>query len=186
MAPGTSAGTLGQMASVPSLDLAALRLAFSSGRTTPRSVITELYPRLQAAGAVFLHLVPLDALLERCAELEAQPESARGAMWGVPFAVKDNVDVAGVPTTAACPAFSYVPKTSAPAVEAVMREGELNSGPRAWFSCCARQQPGLGKGIDPRFFGVQIVDRMPGNVTGALQSPEKPLPQHLHTDCLSF
>lgn len=47
---------------------------------------------------------------------------------GVPFAVKDNVDVAGMPTTAACPAFSYTPAASAPAVDALLKAGGCCTG----------------------------------------------------------
>jgi len=38
-------------------------------------------------------------------------------LYGVLFAVKDNIDVAGMPTTAACPAFAYTPLCSAPVVK---------------------------------------------------------------------
>lgn len=44
-------------------------------------------------------------------------------MWGVPFAVKDNIDVAGVPTTAACPAYAYTPAESAPVVDELLKAG---------------------------------------------------------------
>lgn len=47
----------------------------------------------------------------------------RGALWGCFFAVKDNIDVAGMPTTAACPAFSYTPTASAPVVTALEAAG---------------------------------------------------------------
>ena len=46
---------------------------------------------------------------------EAQELAGRGGselpLFGVPVAVKDNVDVAGLSTTAACPAYAYMPKT---------------------------------------------------------------------------
>ena len=48
--------------------------------------------------------------------------------WGVPFAVKDNVDVAGLPTTAACPAFAYMPSEHAPAVAALLDAGAIMIG----------------------------------------------------------
>lgn len=52
----------------------------------------------------------------------------RGPLYGIPFAVKDNVDVASFPTTAACPAFEYTPKCSAPAVEALLQAGGIMVG----------------------------------------------------------
>jgi hypothetical protein len=111
------------------MSLAALRrrLGTAGGgepETTPSALVRELYPRLAATSGVFVRLAPLDALLARAAELEAQPPSARGPLWGVPFATKDNVDAPGMPTTAACPAFEYTPARGAPAVEALLAAGE--------------------------------------------------------------
>ena len=51
------------------------------------------------------------------------PHNRRSPLHGVPFAVKDNVDVAGLPTTAACPAFAYTPRQTAPAVQALLDAG---------------------------------------------------------------
>src|SRR5207302_9749150 len=49
-------------------------------------------------------------------------------LYGIPFAVKDNIDVAGLPTTAACPAFAYMPASSAPVVDRLRRAGALFVG----------------------------------------------------------
>ena len=49
-------------------------------------------------------------------------------LFGVPFAVKDNIDVAGLPTTAACPAFAYRPQSSAFVVERLERAGAIVVG----------------------------------------------------------
>ena len=49
-------------------------------------------------------------------------------LFGVPFAVKDNIDVAGLPTTAACPAFAYTPERSAFVVERLERAGAIVIG----------------------------------------------------------
>src|SRR5579863_10514667 len=49
-------------------------------------------------------------------------------LWGVPFAVKDDIDVAGLATTAACPAFAYVPEKSAFVVERLKRAGAIAIG----------------------------------------------------------
>lgn len=58
-----------------------------------------------------------------CRVLEVLPPAARGPLYGVPFAVKDNIDVAGFPTTAACEAYRYTPSQSAPGVEALLEAG---------------------------------------------------------------
>lgn len=64
-------------------------------------------------------------------ELEALPPAERGPLHGVPFGVKDNIDVAGYPTTAACKAFSYVPAASAPVVQQLLAAGGPLPGYRA-------------------------------------------------------
>ena len=53
---------------------------------------------------------------------------ARLPLFGIPFAVKDNIDVAGMPTTAACPAFAYRPARSAPVVERLVAAGAVLIG----------------------------------------------------------
>ena len=112
------------MSPLPDLDLASLRAAYAQGLTTPSDVVRAIYPALQASGPAFIHILPLDALLARCAELEAQPAAAaRGDLWGVPFGVKDNIDVAGLPTTAACPEFVYTPERGCPSVDALLDAG---------------------------------------------------------------
>lgn len=112
----------------PTLDLASLRVAYAAGTATPEAIVQAIYPGLQASSSAFIHLEPLEALLSRCAELAAQGADQQGPLWGVPFAVKDNIDVAGVPSTAACPAFSYTPKKSAPCVEALLAAGGVMVG----------------------------------------------------------
>jgi Asp-tRNA(Asn)/Glu-tRNA(Gln) amidotransferase A subunit family amidase len=114
---------------VPDLDIAAVRAAYASGQLTPSALVKLLYPRLKALpSCVFIHLVPLEELLARTAALEAQPAEQRGSLWGIIGAVKDNVDVGGMPTTAACPSFSYTPAASAPGVAALEDAGVIIVG----------------------------------------------------------
>ena len=83
--------------------------------------------RAYADPSLWLHRVPDEVLLARAAALEA--EGARGrALWGVPVAVKDNMDVAGLPTTAACPDFAYVPAEDSPAVARLVAAGAVVMG----------------------------------------------------------
>lgn len=77
--------------------------AYKAASLSVTDVALEAHRRAVAAPtSVFLYIAPLDDLLARAAELDAVPATARGSLHGVPVAVKDNVDVAGMPTTAAC------------------------------------------------------------------------------------
>ncbi len=83
--------------------------------------------RAHADPAIWITRLPDDAVLARAAALEAEGRRGR-ALWGVPFAVKDNLDVAGLPTTAGCPAYGYVPDTTAPAVQRMLDAGAVLLG----------------------------------------------------------
>lgn len=119
------------MSSPPlSLDISFLRAAYGSGQHTPTEFITALDERIAAAGdrPVWIHRVPRQELLARAAALEADPEARKLPLYGVPFAVKDNIDVAGMPTTAGCPAFAYTPEISAAVVQRLLAAGAILVG----------------------------------------------------------
>ncbi|BBF91939.1 allophanate hydrolase [Blastochloris tepida] len=107
-----------------SLDIASLQQGYATGTLKPEAVLDAVYDRIAARGdrPVWITLVSRDAAL---AQLAAAP---RGPLWGIPFAVKDNIDVAGLPTTAACPAFAYTPERSATVVERLMAAGAILIG----------------------------------------------------------
>lgn len=94
--------------------------------------LRALHERAHAAPAgIWIHLCPppewqrqLRLLATRLAEAPAARD-ARYPLLGVPFAVKDNIDVAGAPTTAACPAFAYGATESATVVRALLDAGAL-------------------------------------------------------------
>ncbi|MEM6634720.1 MAG: allophanate hydrolase [Pseudomonadota bacterium] len=109
------------------LSLPALSASYAEGQK-PADVIREVYRRIKAVGdpAIFLHLRPISDVL---AEAEALP--ARGPdqpLWGAPFAVKDNIDVAGIPTTAGCPAYAYTPDADAFVIARLRAAGALLIG----------------------------------------------------------
>lgn len=112
-----------------SLAISALRDAYRSGAFTPVELVTEIYRRIKARGedGVWTALVPLeDALC--CAEELAHRDASSLPLYGIPFSVKDNIDVAGLNTTASCPAFAYRPEHSATCVRLLLNAGAILIG----------------------------------------------------------
>jgi len=104
-----------------------LHAAYENG-VQPVDVIDEIFARLEAVDdpAIFIHLCDRDALKEEARALGAfDPDMA---LWGIPFAAKDNIDVAGLPTTAACPAYAYTPATDAFVIANLRASGALMIG----------------------------------------------------------
>jgi allophanate hydrolase len=109
-------------------DIDSLHDAYRSG-ATPAAVIAAVHDRIAAAGdpGIFITLVEPQAALAAAAALPPfDPRSH--PLWGIPFAVKDNIDVAGLPTTAACPAYAYTPAESAAVVERLLAAGAILVG----------------------------------------------------------
>jgi allophanate hydrolase len=77
--------------------------------------------------ALWITRLPDQAIRTRAATLAAEGPNGR-PLWGVPFAVKDNIDVAGLPTSAACPDYAYTPEADAPAVRALLDAGAVLIG----------------------------------------------------------
>ncbi len=114
---------------LPSLSFATLQAAYQKGETSPSALVAAIDAAIQARGedAVWLARPTLDALLARAAALEARGPAGL-PLYGIPFAVKDNIDVAGLPTTAACPAFTFVPDVSAVVVQRLEAAGAIMIG----------------------------------------------------------
>ena len=114
---------------IDSLDLERLRATYLSGARKPADVVAEVLYRIEQRGddKVWIERVPRAALEARAKEL-AQRNAAELPLYGIPFAVKDNIDLAGLPTTAACPDFSYTPATSAHVVQRLIDAGAIAIG----------------------------------------------------------
>jgi allophanate hydrolase len=116
--------------------IAALRDAYLRGDLTPAGLVEQVVAELAAGAAgaaaqqargVWITTVTPEALRTRAAELRhLDPRDL--PLYGIPFAVKDNIDVAGLPTTAACPAFAYTPRRSAPVVDRLLAAGAILVG----------------------------------------------------------
>ncbi len=109
--------------------VAAIVEAHRSGASSPEATVARTYARIRAHGdpAIFITLRDeADALAEATA-LAANGDTDL-PLYGVPVAVKDNIDVAGLPTTAACPAFAYDPGKDATCVARLRRAGAIVIG----------------------------------------------------------
>jgi allophanate hydrolase len=109
--------------------VAALLHAHRTSASTPADTVARSYARIRAHAdpAVFISLRE-----EKDALAEARALAAAGAselpLYGIPVAIKDNIDVAGMPTTAGCPAFAYNPGKDATAVARLKRAGAIVIG----------------------------------------------------------
>jgi allophanate hydrolase len=109
--------------------VAAIVAAHRSGASSPEATVARAFARIRAHSdpAVFIALrEEADALAEAAALASAG--SGELPLYGVPLAVKDNIDVAGLPTTAACPAFAYQPARDATCVARLKRAGAIVIG----------------------------------------------------------
>ncbi len=92
---------------------------------TPSKLVDELYQKIIDWNdpAIFIHLPEKQTLLAIASAVEAMPKDL--PLWGIPFVVKDNIDVENWPTTAACPEFSYIPTKDAEVVRLLRAAGAI-------------------------------------------------------------
>jgi allophanate hydrolase len=109
-------------------DFAGLRAHYAAG-ASPITVAEEVLERIAAFAdpALFITQVTPDALRARAATLTAEGPCGR-PLWGIPFLVKDNIDCAGLPTTAGCPDAAFMPAEDAPVVQRLLAAGALLVG----------------------------------------------------------
>lgn len=115
------------MTALPPFDIGSLQAWYRGGGEI-EPIVEAVYARIAQVDdpGIFIHLARKDTVLAQAARLGAYDPAK--PLWGVPFAVKDNIDVAGMPTTAACPDFSYLPETDATVVRLLRDAGALVIG----------------------------------------------------------
>ncbi|MGV9661753.1 allophanate hydrolase [Nocardia niigatensis] len=101
-----------------------------SGSGSPTHTATRVADAIAARGAdgTWITPVPREQLLADAARIERLPGARTLPLYGVPFGVKDSIDVAGWPTTLACPDFAYTAAETAPAVQRLLDAGALFAG----------------------------------------------------------
>lgn len=113
----------------PALDIQSLLSAYRSGLTDPREVVHLLQERMTAVNnpAIWTYRLSLEELEPYLANLEVMDPKDL-PLYGIPFAIKDNIDLKAVPTTAACKAYAYTPSSSAFVVDKLIRAGAIPLG----------------------------------------------------------
>jgi allophanate hydrolase len=110
--------------------VAEILASHASGTGSPTKTAARVADAIAVRGddGTWLSTVPREQLLAAAAEIEKRPGARTLPLYGVPFGVKDSIDVEGVPTTLSCPDYAYVPSTTAPVVRRLLDAGALYVG----------------------------------------------------------
>ncbi len=111
------------------LTLEAVREAYTSGKETPKSLFSKLRAQALAQNDfnAWIYLLSEDELQVYFDGLALKPIETT-PLWGVPFAIKDNIDLANIPTSAGCKEFTYTPEKSATVIALLIDAGAIPLG----------------------------------------------------------
>lgn len=111
------------------LQISHLRNLYLSGALKPTDLVKQLDAEIGTENTrnIWIRRLTLDEMLAYAKNLEGK-SIADLPLYGVPFAIKDNIDLAGIPTTAACPEFAYSPTKSATVVQKLIYAGAIPIG----------------------------------------------------------
>ncbi len=111
------------------MDLTGLLTAYRSGATRPSEVVEGIFARIDACASrpIWIALCNREETLARARKLESSADKTL-PLFGISFAVKDNIDVAGMDTTAGCPGYAYRPDSTAPVVQRLLDAGAILIG----------------------------------------------------------
>lgn len=116
---------------VSSLDIADLRKRYVAKSLSPVDVVRHVYEKIASYQdkAVWIYLAPEAEALRRAQELENKYDSSSlPPLFGIPFSVKDSIDITGLLTTLACPSFAYTAATTAPVISRILDAGAIFIG----------------------------------------------------------
>jgi allophanate hydrolase len=102
-----------------------LRERYTAGQTSPADIVRRIFERIREEGERPVWITIVD---EEHASEQAHSVDISLPLGGIPFAVKDNFDVAGLPTTAGCPSFAYKPQRTATVVQRLIDSGGILIG----------------------------------------------------------
>jgi allophanate hydrolase len=112
-----------------SLTLDSVKKCCANGGVGVISVLDGLLDRIESRddNAIWIHRLPREAVLAQARSLQSR-DPGELPLHGVPFAVKDNIDVEGLPTTAGCPEFAYTARKTATVVRRLQEAGAILIG----------------------------------------------------------
>lgn len=111
------------------LNIKDLRAKYLSGEITLKEVVSSIFEKIEQTKDynIWIYTLNEEELIPYLKNLENKnPKDL--PLYGIPFAIKDNIDLVGIPTTAGCPEFSYIPKKSAFVVEKLIEAGAIPIG----------------------------------------------------------
>lgn len=111
------------------LQISHLRNLYLSGALTPLDLVKQLDLEIghEDSRHIWIRRLTFDEMMVYANNLEGK-KIADLPLYGIPFAIKDNIDLADIPTTAACPEFAYTPTTSAAVVQKLIDAGAIPIG----------------------------------------------------------
>lgn len=111
------------------LNIKDLRAKYLSGEVTVKEVISSIFEKIEQTrdSNIWIYTLTEEELSPYLKNLENK-NIEELPLYGIPFAIKDNIDLVNIPTTAACPEFSYTPKKSAFVVEKLIQAGAIPIG----------------------------------------------------------
>ncbi|MDV6345204.1 allophanate hydrolase [Nitrosomonas sp. Is37] len=109
-------------------DIPSLLQRYANGELSPTRLVEIIHAEIQNdPDHIWIATLSLESLRSYARKVEAQGMTSL-PLYGVPFAIKDNIDLADIPTTAACPAFAYTPPRSATVVQRLIDAGAIPIG----------------------------------------------------------
>jgi allophanate hydrolase len=111
------------------LEISTIHAAYADGSLTPVELVKTLLDRIEsyADKAVFIFRLPEEDIIAQAAALN-MADRRKKPLFGIPFVVKDNMDVAGIPTTAGCPEYAYLPAKDSAVVAKLRAAGAILLG----------------------------------------------------------
>ncbi|EXJ73459.1 uncharacterized protein A1O5_03220 [Cladophialophora psammophila CBS 110553] len=120
---------------IPSLNVVDLRADYAARRLSPVDVVRQVYEKISSYHdhdpAVWIYLIPQSEALNRAEELVDKyyrSDLPLPPLFGVPFSVKDSIDISSLPTTLACQTFTYIATQTAPVISRILAAGGIIVG----------------------------------------------------------